>query len=184
MLYTSSAFVILASILLPYVIFLLAGLTGGDPRRLRSIKMVTDVWEHNSPINVAMLLTNLIMYNEQNIKNWFLQLEVIFSVQRIRSQQSKFINVVQVLSPSVVNKVADILENVPKQEPYTRLKDPILKCTGRSDKDLLRGTFHPRHQGWQKTLTAPTLHQKPTGENIWWLNWSCANCGWTSYSPQ
>ncbi|CAE1290041.1 unnamed protein product [Acanthosepion pharaonis] len=74
-------------------------------------------------------------------KNWFLQLEAIFSVRRITSQQTKFTNVVQVLTPSVVNELADILENVHEQEPYTRLKDAILKRTGRSDDDLLRELF-------------------------------------------
>ncbi|CAE1297154.1 unnamed protein product [Acanthosepion pharaonis] len=88
-----------------------------------------------------MPLTNLPPYNEQNTKNWFLQLEAIFSVRRITSQEAKFANVVQVLPPSVVDEVADILEHVPEQEPYTRLKDAILKRTGRSDEELLRELF-------------------------------------------
>ncbi|CAE1297561.1 unnamed protein product [Acanthosepion pharaonis] len=105
------------------------------------LKMATDEWEQNTLINVAMPLTNLPPYNEQNTKNWFLQLEAIFSVRRITSQQAKFANVVQVLPPSVVDEVADILEHVPEQEPYTRLKDAILKRTGRSDEELLRELF-------------------------------------------
>lgn len=48
---------------------------------------------------------------------------------------------VQVLPPSVVDEVADILENVPEQDRYTRLKDAILKRTGRSDDELLRELF-------------------------------------------
>ncbi|CAE1256054.1 unnamed protein product [Acanthosepion pharaonis] len=40
----------------------------------------------------------------------------------------------------VVVEVADILEHVPEQEPYTRLK-AILKRTGRSDEELLRELF-------------------------------------------
>ncbi|CAE1156614.1 unnamed protein product [Acanthosepion pharaonis] len=73
--------------------------------------MATDEWEKNTLINVAMPLTNLPPYNEQNTKNWFLQLEAIFSVRKITSQQAKFVNVVQVLPPSVVDEVADILEH-------------------------------------------------------------------------
>ncbi|CAE1296638.1 unnamed protein product [Acanthosepion pharaonis] len=103
--------------------------------------MATDEWEQNTLINVAMPLTNLPPYNEQNTKNWFLQLEAIFSVRKITSQQAKFVNVVQVLPPSVVDEVADILEHVPEQEPYTRLKEAILKRTGRSDEELLRELF-------------------------------------------
>lgn len=82
--------------------------------------------------------SNLPTYNHQN---WFLQLEAIFLVQRITSQQTKFANMVQVLPPSVVDEVADILENVPEQDRYTRLKDAILKRTGRSDDELLRELF-------------------------------------------
>ncbi|CAE1170625.1 unnamed protein product [Acanthosepion pharaonis] len=88
-----------------------------------------------------MPLTNIPTYNEEKTKNWFLQLEAIFSVWRITSQQSKFANVVKVLPPSVVDEVADILEHIPKQEPYTRLKDAILKRTGRLDEDLLWELF-------------------------------------------
>ncbi|CAE1255680.1 unnamed protein product [Acanthosepion pharaonis] len=97
--------------------------------------MATDEWEQNTLINVAMSLTNLPPYNEQNTKNWFLQLEAIFSVRRITSQQAKFANVVQVLPPSVVDEVADILEHIPEQEPYSPQG-----CDSETNRPFGRGT--------------------------------------------
>ncbi|CAE1312940.1 unnamed protein product [Acanthosepion pharaonis] len=84
------------------------------------------------------------------------------SVQRAEHQELVFTAGSHFL---VVDEVADILEHVPEQEPYTRLKEAILKRTGRSDEELLRN-FYPRHQGRQNTLTASTLHEEPTGETF------------------
>ncbi|CAE1321593.1 unnamed protein product [Acanthosepion pharaonis] len=60
------------------------------------------------------------------------------SVQRAEHQELVFTAGSHFL---VVDEVADILEHVPEQELYTRLKEAILKRTGRSDEELLRELF-------------------------------------------
>ncbi|CAE1312728.1 unnamed protein product [Acanthosepion pharaonis] len=60
-------------------------------------------------------------FHEGNIKNWFLQMEAIFTVRRITDQKTKFGHVVAVLPPAIVDEVSDFLEAVPEVEPYARL---------------------------------------------------------------
>ncbi|CAE1280326.1 unnamed protein product [Acanthosepion pharaonis] len=53
-------------------------------------------------------------FHEGNIKNWFLQMEAIFTVRRITDQKTKFGHVVAVLPPAIVDEVSDFLEAVPE----------------------------------------------------------------------
>ena len=80
-------------------------------------------------------------FNERNIKMWFVQLEDVFVTRKITSQATKFATLVPALPPSIVEEVADILDSVPEHEPYTHLKEAILKRTGCSDEKALRRLF-------------------------------------------
>ncbi|CAE1274876.1 unnamed protein product [Acanthosepion pharaonis] len=80
-------------------------------------------------------------FHEGNIKNWFLQMEAIFTVRRITDQKTKFGHVVAVLPPAIVDEVADFLEAVPEVEPYARLKEAILRRMGRTEESLIRELF-------------------------------------------
>lgn len=87
-------------------------------------------------ISMADPLTYLPPFNENNIKTCFLHLEAIFFVRNITSKMSKFSNLVQALYLSIVDDVDH------DHEPYSRLKETILKHTDRSDKDLIRQLFN------------------------------------------
>lgn len=75
-------------------------------------------------------------FNEGNIKNWFLQIEAIFFIQKITSQKITYL--VPASPLSIVDELADLLESIAENEPYSYLKEAILKRTGRRDEDLLR----------------------------------------------
>ncbi|CAE1160930.1 unnamed protein product [Acanthosepion pharaonis] len=66
---------------------------------------------------MAAAVTPFPPFHEGNIKNWFLQMEAIFTVRRITDQKTKFGHVVAVLPPTIVDEVADFLEAVPEVEP-------------------------------------------------------------------
>ncbi|CAE1243913.1 unnamed protein product [Acanthosepion pharaonis] len=66
-------------------------------------------------------------FHEGNIKNWFLQMEAIFTVRRITDQKTKFGHVVAVLPPAIVDEVSDFLEAVPEVEPYARTPSQLLR---------------------------------------------------------
>lgn len=80
-------------------------------------------------------------FNEGNIKNWFIQIEAIFNVRRITGQRVKYGHIASVLPPPIVEVVSDLLETVPEHDPYTVLKETILKRTGRSEEALIRELF-------------------------------------------
>ena len=100
-------------------------------------------------------------FDKHNINMRFVQLEAIFVTRKITSQATKFATLVPALPPSIVEEVADILESVPEHEPYTHLKEVILKHTGRSDEETLRGLFRNVTMG-DRTSSQLLRHMKTT----------------------
>ena len=100
-------------------------------------RMATTEYDTNMTASFALSP----VFNEHNIKMWFVQLEAIFVIRKITSQAIKFGALVPPLPPSIEVEVADILESVPEHKPYTHLKEAILKRTGCSDEESLRGLF-------------------------------------------
>ena len=119
--------------------YLSAPATSGDFRR-ELTQLGTMATTENDAKNMTASVTYPV-FNERDIKNWFVQLEAIFSVRKITPQATKFAALVPALRPSIVDEVANILESVPEHEPYAHLKEAILKRTGRSDEDLLNKTW-------------------------------------------
>lgn len=76
-----------------------------------------------------------------------MQFEAIFTAQNITSQRARFAHVIRALQPSVVDEVADLLENVPHTEPYSRIKGAILKRTGKSDEEMFAGIIYKYYYG-------------------------------------
>ncbi|CAE1271019.1 unnamed protein product [Acanthosepion pharaonis] len=72
-----------------------------------------------------------------NAKNWFLQVESIFSMLRITSQRARFANVMQKLPSDMMDEIFDVLSDLREHEPYDHLKEAILKRTGRSEEDMI-----------------------------------------------
>ena len=68
---------------------------------------------------------------------WFLQVESIFQMLRVRTQARKFASVMQKLPPDIVGKISDFLSDIPQQDPYDRLKEAIIKRTGRSEEERI-----------------------------------------------
>ncbi|CAE1270085.1 unnamed protein product [Acanthosepion pharaonis] len=73
-----------------------------------------------------------------NAKNWFLQVESIFSMLRISSQRARFANVMQKLPSDMMDEISDVLSDLREHVPYDHLKEAILKCTGHSEEDMIQ----------------------------------------------
>ncbi|CAE1319644.1 unnamed protein product [Acanthosepion pharaonis] len=73
-----------------------------------------------------------------NAKNWFLQVESVFSMLRITSQRARFANVMQKLPSDMMDEISDVLSDLREHEPYDHLKEAILKRTGRSEEDMIQ----------------------------------------------
>ncbi len=74
-------------------------------------------------------------------KIWFVQVEAQFACWRITSQISKFNNVVASLSPEFAAEVMDLLVCPPVENPYTALKEQLVKHTALSEQCRLQQLF-------------------------------------------
>ncbi|CAE1294234.1 unnamed protein product [Acanthosepion pharaonis] len=70
-----------------------------------------------------------------NAKNWFLQVESIFSMLRISSLRARFANVMQKLPSDMMDEISDVLSDLREHEPYDHLKEATLK---RFEEDMIQ----------------------------------------------
>ena len=94
----------------------------------------------NVDVAAALTVTPLPAYVYDSAE-WFLQVESIFHMLRVTSQPRKFASVMQKLPPDIVGKVSDILSDIPRTNPYDRLKEAIIKRTGRSEEERIENVL-------------------------------------------
>ena len=90
-----------------------------------------------SDTSMENVIVALPTYN-LDLHSWFLQVETIFLMLRIKSQRIKVANLMQKLQPDVISRIPDALTELPEHNPYDYLKDIILKCTGSSEEERIR----------------------------------------------
>ena len=78
---------------------------------------------------------------------WFAHIEAAFELQKITSQKTKYNYVVVSLTPELADVVEDIIRSPPTHEPYTTLKDAILKRTSLSDHQRSQELFKNLERG-------------------------------------
>ncbi|VDM02499.1 unnamed protein product [Schistocephalus solidus] len=72
---------------------------------------------------------------------WFRRIEAVLSTRRITSERSRYSYVVQSLPFDVVIDVEDLLDPIPADEPYTRLKDAVIHREAKSADRMLLEVF-------------------------------------------
>ncbi|CAE1312480.1 unnamed protein product [Acanthosepion pharaonis] len=95
----------------------------------------------SSETPLATLSLNIPAFNTTNTKSWFVQIQTLFDAKRITSQRTRYCYLVEKLQADIVEEVMDLLENVPDDNPYDRLKEAILKRSGASNEVMLRNLF-------------------------------------------
>ena len=95
----------------------------------------------SKPLVYASAPLRLNLFNVNNPRVWFHQVESVFNTRRITSQRDRFSYVVEALPDSVASEVLDVLDNVPPENPYEVLKSTIIKRTAASDSQTLRQLF-------------------------------------------
>ncbi|CAE1271065.1 unnamed protein product [Acanthosepion pharaonis] len=90
----------------------------------------------------AAVLVNLPVFNKMNVHVWFSQLGAIFQAKRIQSQSARFAYVVEKLPPDIASEVSDLLDNVPTENPFDVLREPIIYRIGKSEERRINDLFN------------------------------------------
>ncbi|KER21812.1 hypothetical protein T265_09948 [Opisthorchis viverrini] len=80
-------------------------------------------------------------YNPGNPRVWFHQVEAVFATRRITSQATRFSYIVQHLPCDVATRVEDLLEDIPKENPYDALRAAVISRIGKSEDKMLPDLF-------------------------------------------
>ena len=100
--------------------------------------MEQEIKEADNDVLEANISLRLPDFNLRNPRVWFHQIDALFVTRRIKSEQTKYLYVIQVLPEDVANEVDDLLENIPPSQPYTILREAILTRMGHSKTKMLR----------------------------------------------
>lgn len=81
---------------------------------------------------------------------WFAQVEAQFACRRITAQRTKFDHIVSSLSPEFAAEVRDLLLKPPTDDPYTVLKEQLVRRTAASEQRRLQQLFTTEELGDRK----------------------------------
>lgn len=68
---------------------------------------------------------------------WFALLEAQFKTKSITTEGTKFTHIIASLQPEIATEVRDLILNPPKKNPYTTLKEELIKRTSASEQKRL-----------------------------------------------
>ena len=81
---------------------------------------------------------------------WFAQVEAQFSTRGITVERTKFDYIVSALSPDTAMEVRDLVLTPPTDDPYTKLKQELIKRTAGSNQQKLHRLLNEVELGDQK----------------------------------
>ena len=77
-------------------------------------------------------------YGAHNPRIWFAQVEALFLARGVKSQAVKYAHVVAALPIEIAAEVGDLIDEVPTEYAYDKLKAAIIQCTSASDEKRLQ----------------------------------------------
>ena len=81
---------------------------------------------------------------------WFQQMEAQFRTRRITAQRTKFDHIVATLSPEFASEVRDLIIQPPTDNPYTALREQLIKQTTASEQRKQQQLFSSEELGDKK----------------------------------
>ena len=104
-------------------------------------------------------------FGKTNPRVWFIQVESFFRCRRITSQVTMFSFVSTQLPMDIAAEVVDILDPIPADQPYDKLKEAVLKRTSSSDDARLQHLLSGVELG-DRTPSQLLRHMRSLAGNI------------------
>lgn len=79
------------------------------------------------PSDILGIQARMPPFSKHNVKLFFAQLNAAFSLNKITDEPTKYSFLVSILDTDVLASVSDLILNVPPENPFTALKDRLLK---------------------------------------------------------
>ncbi|XP_038073042.1 uncharacterized protein LOC119741363 [Patiria miniata] len=100
---------------------------------------------------------------------WFAQVEAQFLTRGIKSELTKYSYVIASLQPSIAQEVRDLLVNPPADNPYSKLKEELIKRTSESERKRLQKLLTTEELGDKKpSQLLRTMEQPRTSAITHW----------------
>ena len=96
---------------------------------------------------------------------WFAQVEAQFATRNITTERTRFDHVVAALSNEFATEVRDIILNPPEADPYSKLKDLLIKRTAASERKRLQLLFTAEELGDRKPTQLLRRMQQLLGDS-------------------
>ena len=91
---------------------------------------------------------------------WFAQVEAQFATRGIRAEKTKFDYIVSTLAPDTATEVQDLILTPPADNPYTALKEELIKLMVDSNQQKLQRLLNEMDLGDRKpTQLLRCMHQ-------------------------
>jgi len=112
-----------------------------------------------APANISAVNLKLPPFWPADPELWFIRVEALFSCRRITSQRSKFDHVVSSLAPEYAAEVRDLLLRPPADNPYTTLREQLIKRTALSEQRRLQQLLTGEELGDRKPTQLRRMQQ-------------------------
>ena len=77
-------------------------------------------------------------FNQRNPRVWFRQIEAQFEFRQVTAQKTKYNFIVATLPPEVAEEVFDLIDTVPAETPYDKIKAAVINLFSKSEQKQLR----------------------------------------------